>query len=177
MPDISLEQAVYVSRAGSDASLLARSPGFLDEWLPLAERLCAAFGERPPGLACPACVFAQPFGKRYVAVVQVVDQGADYAGRPAALAFHFLILGRSDYLTLGGDPFLIADQFPATGTARRDLPTLTWPTERPSERTVEQVRQVLQREADGPNLLGGAQVLVDGGHLVFERSQPDTELL
>src|SRR5205814_1502832 len=33
------------------------------------------------------------------------------------------------------------------------------------------------RRPDGPNLLGGSQVLVDGGRVVFERPAPDPALL
>jgi hypothetical protein len=177
MVSISIEQAVYGSRAAGDYRFLAGSPGFLEEWRALAERLCSGFGERPSGLVCPTCLFAQPFGQRHVAVVQVADQGVDHAGRPGALAFRFLILARADYLDLGGDPFAIADQFPAPWTVRGELPTLCWPAELPAPRTLEQVQKILQHAEDGPNLLGGAQILVDGGRLVFARPAPDTELM
>jgi hypothetical protein len=173
---ILIEQAIC--RTGRDGfHLLARSTGFVDDWLPTAERLCAAFGERPVGVACPACLFAQPFGKRHVAVVEVADQELDGFGRPGALGFRFLILTHRDYGGLGGDPFLIAAQFPAPWAARGELPVLSWPMESPLSRTVEQIQEVLQRDEDGPNLLGGAQLLVDGGRLVFERPVPDTELI
>jgi hypothetical protein len=172
-----IEQGIYGTDRNGDYRLLARSAGFVDEWLPLAERLCSGFGERPTGVACPACVFAQPFGKRHVAVVQAADQGVNDSGRIAGLAFRFLILTRSDYVGLGGDPFLIADQFPAPLGARGELPVLAWPPEPLLLRTVEQVQEVLQRADDGPNLLGGAQLLVDGGRLVFERPTPDAELM
>ncbi len=177
MDTILIEQAVYGGHGGGGYRFLARSPGFRDEWLPQAERLCAGFGERPAGVACPGCVFAQRFGRRHVAVVQVADQGADDAGRPGALGFRLLVLGRPAYEALRGDPFLIADQFPAPWHARGELPTLTWDAGPPPPRTVEQVQEVLKREDDGPDLLGGAQVLVDGGRLVFQRPAPDTELL
>jgi hypothetical protein len=177
LPAITIEQAIYGSQAAGDYRLLARSPGFLEEWLPAAVRLCSGFGERLGGMACPECVFARPFGKRHVAVVQVADQGVNHAGRPAALAFRFLILARSDYQNLGGDPFLLADRFPPPWAARGDLPALPWPAELPPARTVGEVQEVLQRDEEGPNLLGGAQLLVDGGRLVFERPQPDTELM
>src|SRR6516225_6967049 len=128
---IAIEQAMYLVQGNSGYRLLARSPGFVDDWLPLAEQLCSGFGKRPAGVACPACLFAQPFGKRQVAVVQVADQGSDHAGRPAGLGFRLLILAGSDYLKLGGDPFLIADRFPAPWTARGELPTLVGPAEWP----------------------------------------------
>jgi hypothetical protein len=200
MDDITLEQAFYGSLGGY--RFLARSPGFLEEWLPEAERLCTGFGDRPAGVACVSAVFAQPFGKTHVAIVHVADQGADDNGRPGALGFHLLVLTRADYARLGGDPFAIAEHFAPPWFARGDLPALTWPAEPLPPRTVAQVQQVLQRaggavlfagagvsgageEEEGPEvrrggsqvLLGGCQVLVDGGRLVFERPAPDPELL
>jgi hypothetical protein len=44
-------------------------------------------------------------------------------------------------------------------------------------RTVEHVQQVLKRDGDSPTLLGGAQVLVDGGRVVFERPGPAPDLI
>src|SRR5262249_14521562 len=178
MAEITLEQAVYGSQAGGGYRFLARSPGFLDDWLPLAERLCTGFGERPPGVACPTCVLARPLGRRHVAVVQAADQGRDDAGRPGALAFHLLVLPRSDYEALGAAPSPIAERYPPPWQARDGLPSLTWEGP-PPPRTVEQVRHALHHEEgdvlpdtsdpDAPDmrrggshvLLGGAQVLVD----------------
>jgi len=68
---------------------------------------------------------SRSFGKRYVTVVQIADQGVD----TGALAFRLLVLARSDYLNLGGDPFLVADQFPAPWAARGELPALFWPAQ------------------------------------------------
>src|SRR5438128_11945822 len=109
MPDILLEQALYGAHDSGGYRFLARSPGFLDDWLPEAERLCAGFGERPAGVACPGCVFAKPFGKQHLAVVQVADQGTDDAGRPGALAFRLLVMPRAFY---AGDPFALAERLP-----------------------------------------------------------------
>src|SRR5262249_48335814 len=89
MPDIPIEQAIYGNHGGDGYRFLARSPGFLDDWLPLAQQVCAGFGERPAGVSCPGCVFARPFGKDQVAVVQAADQGTE-AGRPGALGFRLL---------------------------------------------------------------------------------------
>ncbi len=176
MNEIQLEQLVYGGYTAGGYRFLARSPGFAEEWLPEAERICTGFGERPAGASCPACVFAQPFGRQHVAVVQVADQGTDDAGRPGALGFHLVILERDHYAGLGGDPFAIADRCPPPWSARGDLATLTWPAEPLPPRHVEDVQRVLKRQ-EGPVLLGGAQVLVDGGRLVFERPAPDTELM
>jgi hypothetical protein len=170
------EQAIYGDQDTGGYRFLARSSGFRDDWLPEAERLCTGFGERPTGVACPACVFARPFGRRHVAVVQVADQGQDDAGRPGALAFYLLILPRQRYLDLGGDPFFIAEQFSPPWQARGELPALTWKDETPPARTVEALQKVLNVPYSA-TLLGGVQILLDGGRLVFERSAPDVGIV
>jgi hypothetical protein len=173
MPEIQIEQAIWVS-ASRGFRLLGRSPGFPDEWLADAEELCAAFGDRLPGVDCPGCVFAQPFGKRHVAVVQVADQGADTSNR-AGLGFRQLVFRRQDYPLFGGDPFALAEHFPPPWQSRGDLPVLsTEPLTGP--RTVADVQQVLKRP-ESAALLGGVQALVDGGRIVFQRPAPDTSLL
>ena len=176
-----IEQAIYGSAGAGGYRFLARSPGFPESWLAEAQRLCAGFGERPAGVACPASVFAQPFGKGHVAVVQVADLGTDDAGRPGALGFHLLVMPRPFYRQRLGDPFRVAERFPPPWHVRGELPALEWPDGPPPARTVEEVQQVLQRVADGspqsPLLLGSAQALVDGGRLVFERPAPDPDLL
>jgi hypothetical protein len=201
MSDLVIEQAV-LHRTGSASRLVARSPGFGDDWQVEAERLASAFGEPPEGMACPAAVFAQPLGKQHVAIVQVADLGAEAAARPAALGFHFLIVPRDAYNRLWGDPFLLADRVPPSWQARGSVPTLTWPADPLPRRMVQEVQTVLQRtktaalpedvevptdgeagdeppaeEGLSPALLGGTQVLVDGGKVVFERPGPDPELI
>jgi hypothetical protein len=176
MPEVIIEQAIYGSQDAGGYQFLARSAGFQEEWLPAAEQLCSGFGERPVGVACPACIFAQPFGKHHVAIVQVADQGSDDAGRPGALGFRLLVMGRAPYTSLIGDPFAVAERFPPPWQARGELAALSWPVEPLPARTVAQVQKVLQRP-EGPALLGGTQALVDGGRLVFERPAPDAALL
>jgi len=176
MQTFSIEHALYGSQPGGGYRFLATSPGFLDDWLPLAERLCMGFGERPPGVVCPACVFAQQLGKRHVAVVHAADQGNDDAGRPGALAFFLIVLPRAAYEAWGGDPFSLADRFPPPWRARGELPSFTDALESPPPRSVADVQRALKRD-DGPDLLGATQALVDGGRVVFERQAPDTPLL
>jgi hypothetical protein len=199
MDDIQIEQALWIGSNGR-FRLLGRSTGFLDEWLADAEELCAAFGERPAGVDCPSCVFAQPFGKKHVAVVQVADQNqpsppssdVGQAFQPEvshengphkietkdvkiALGFRQLVFSRKAYPLLGANPFALAGQFPPPWGQRGDLPALSkQPTVHP--RTVEEVQQVL-KSSDSPALLGGVQALIDGGRLVFQRPAPDTALL
>jgi hypothetical protein len=169
-----IEQAIYGSQDAGGYRFLARSPGFHDDWMADAERMCTGFGERPAGVACPHSVFALPF-RRHVAIIQAADQGTDDTGRPGALGFYLLVLPRSLYVELG-DPFFIAEQFPPPWKARGDLPSLSWSADGIPARTVEMLQKTLN-VPHSATLLGGAQILLDGGRLVFERSAPDDTIL
>jgi hypothetical protein len=195
MKDVAVQQALFHRHDGQPARLQARSAGFDDAWLPDAERLIAGFGDRPMGVACPSAVFAQPLTQGQVAIVCVTDQ-PDVEGR--FLAFHILVLGRQRYEQSAGDPFLLARQLPAAWSAHGELPALAWSVEQ-SPRTVADVQQVLRRvkasalrenedpespdfertaeNSESPALLGGVQVLVDGGKLVFVRPHGDLALV
>jgi hypothetical protein len=196
MTDIVIEQAI-LSRIGGAGHILARSSGFREEWQQEAERLAVAFGGRPEAVPCPEAVFAQPLDKNQVAIVKVADR----EGETSFLGFHFLIVPRVAYRTLWGDPFLLAERAPSPWHSRGELPSLSWPAEPLPPRTVEDVRKVLQQTkavalpedmevapaanagnevsetALSPALLGGVQVLVDGGRLLFERAAPDPGLM
>src|SRR5262249_20759805 len=128
------------------------------------------------GAACPACLFVQPFGPQHVAVVQVTDRGQDDTGRPGTLRFRLLIVPRKLYAALEGDPFLIADAYPPPQQADGLLPALTWTAGAPPKRTVEMLQKVLN-VPHSATLLGSAQALIDGGRVVFTRSQPDDTML
>lgn len=152
-----------------------------------------AFGTRPDIPGPIQGLFARPFELDQVAVVQFADRGVDWVG------YDFLVMPRTHYEALLGDPFMVAERAPPPWDERGSLPLLEWPAEPLPHRTVAQVREVLQRikvhalpqgadpasenfertseNSESPALLGGAQVLVEGGRLVFERPQPDTELL
>jgi len=159
--------------------------------------LIDGFGERTGGVTCALAVFAQPLDDQHVAVVRVADREPGASGWPA-LAFHFLAVARADYDKFLGDPFAIVERVPPNWTSRGELPALTWPAETLPARTVAQVQAVLKRvkagalrededpEADiertvenseSPALLGGTQVLVDGGKLMFVRKAPDQDLM
>jgi hypothetical protein len=195
MSEITIEQALYCRERGEAPRLLARSPGFLDDWLPDAEWLIQGFGEPLPGVACPAAVFGQPLGRQHVVVVQVAQRGG-----PGVLDYHLLILPRAAYTRFLGDPFAVARQLPPPWSAPDPLPVRTLPKEPPAARTVQEVQQILKRtkaaalsedvdpnseaavehtieNAQSPALLGGVQVLVDGGRVVFERPAPDPDLM
>jgi hypothetical protein len=172
-----IEQAIYGTQSPGGYQFLARSPGFHDDWLPWGLRLCTGFGDRPAGVSCPGCVFAQPFGPDRVAIVQAADQGVDDTGRPGALGFRLLIVPRTLYHNLDSDPFFVAEQFPPPWWSRGELPVLEWPEDRrPARRTIADVQRVLN-VPNSPTLLGGVQALLDGGRLAFERNQPDPQLV
>lgn len=193
MTDFLLEQAIYDRQGTQAPALRARSPGFRDDWLVEAAWLVTGFGERPHGVSCPGAVFAQPLGRDHVAVVQVADVDG------ATTRFHILELPRSIYEKDFGDPFVIADRFPPPWSATGSLPTCSWTGSPPARRTVAEIQGILKRvksfalkededpqaepiertveNSESPALLGGAQVLVDGGRLVFKRSAPDPALI
>jgi hypothetical protein len=195
MAQIVLEQAVLQRVDRQPAALIGRSAGFQDEWVTEALQMALDFGDRPPGLACPEAIFAHPLVPAIVAVVRV----RDVPGRTDELSFHFLVTARTDYEQFLGDPFALADLLPSTADASRALTALTVPRQELPPRTVQQVRTVLQRvkaaalsdednpeapdfvrtvaNSESPALLGGAQVLMDGGRLVFERPAGDIELV
>jgi hypothetical protein len=170
-----LEHALYLRQDGG-CTLLARSPGFRDGWLPEGERLCTGLGPRPDGVACPRCVFARPLGRKHVAVVQAADQGQDAEGRPGPLGFHVVVLPAELYAKLGGDPFFLTDRLSPPWSARGPLEPLPCPPPPPGRRPVAEVQQVLQAP-NSATLLGGTQALLDGGKLVLERSAPDESVL
>ena len=197
MSQVAIEQALFTREQNRAPQLISRSPGFREEWLPLARSLILGFGERPPGVACEGAVFACPLNGEHVAIVQVSDLANHTLSEP--LGFHFLVIARCDYEPLFGDPFALTKRLPATWEMSEEVPTLLMPREPQPPRTLADVQQVLKRvkasalsedddpEAPGfqrtiensesPALLGGVQVLVDGGRLVFERPCSDLDLV
>lgn len=198
MTDIPIEQALYQRLDYEKPSLQARSAGFQDDWLPEAEGLVLGFGDRPAGTRCPQAVFAYPFGTDRVSVVHVADQNTDPAARPIS-GFHFFVLPKIAYERLFGDPFALAKLLPPNWHARGELPAAALPAVPLPPRTVREIQRVLQRlkagalsedqdaqqpttvltadNSESPALLGGVQVLVDGGRVVFERASPDPGLI
>ena len=194
MSEIVIEQARFRRDDSAVPHLLGRSPGVRDDWLAEAERLIVGFGLRPAGTACPQAVFAKPLAATHVAVVQVTDQEQSHT-----LYFHFLIVPRPDYEQFLGDPFHLARTFAAEWQQTGPLPTLGRARQPLPPRTLAQVQGVLRRvkagalkededpehpefqhtvdNSESPALLGGVQVLVEGGKLVFERARPDLHLI
>jgi hypothetical protein len=168
--DLGIAQAVVVVGPGGPA-VVARSPDFPFAWEDAALTMAARFGRRPPGVRCPAAVFAVPVGRSHVAVVQV----ADLDGPDPPLGFRVLVLGKPLYEALG-DPFAVADRYPPDWAARGPLERLEWPPEPLPRRTVEQLQRVL-KAGDMALLLGGTQALLDGGRLLVEVDRPADDLL
>src|SRR5436309_1334698 len=129
MPDPAIEQALATA-GPAGVTVTARSPGFLDEWQPEAERLFLSFGAPVEPFSIPA-VFAQPLDRNSVAVVQVI------APNPPDVRCHLLAVPLRVYRGIG-DPFLLAEQFPAPWDTRVVLPTLPV-QEDASPRTVDKV--------------------------------------
>ncbi len=196
MPTIAFEQALFHRPEQESAQLLASSPRFDDTWLGEAHGLMVGFGERRVGQRCPLTVFAKPIGPKHVAIVRVRDE---MPGMPAGLRFHFLIVERKSYEGWIRDPFLLAEKIEPTWEAQEALPALMIPEGAFLPRTLAQVQAVLKRiksaalregedpeapdfertteNSESPALLGGAQILVDGGRLVFERPEGDLRMV
>jgi hypothetical protein len=191
MPII-LEQALFHRPDRDEPRLIARSAGVDDLWLPEAEALVLGFGNRVNGLRCPLTVFAKPLTKNQIAIVRVKDDRPELS---TGLQFHFLIVERKAYEGWIRDPFMLAEKIEPTWDAKDALPALAIPEEAFSPRTLGQVQAVLRRikaaalhegedpeapdfertmeNSESPALLGGAQILVDGGRLVFQRHDGD----
>src|SRR5262249_43556599 len=142
---------------------------------------------------------AGPVGNGKAAAARAGEGAGGEPGRPAGLTSHVLTMPRAEYTQYLGDPFAVADRFPPPWGQAAPLASLSLPAEPLPPRTVEEVQRVLQRvkahallegedplnhdrpltvdNAESPALLGGVQVLVDGGRVVFERPGPDDGLM
>jgi len=200
MAEITIEQALFRREGLENPRLFARSTGFREEWTAEAEWLILGFGDPPAGTSCPAAVYAHPLGKQHVAVVQVAARQADDANHKITIDYHLLVVPRTAYTRFLGDPFAMARLLPPPWQEHDPLPTRTLPARPLPARTVQEVQQILKRtkaaalsedmdptseayqeytmlNAQSPALLGGVQVLVDGGRVVFERPGPDQDLI
>jgi hypothetical protein len=82
------------------------------------------------------------------------------------------------YVDLGADPLWIADQLPPPWSARGEVEAVTWTAGPQPKRSVADLKRVLDVEPERTQtLLGGVQILVDGGRLVFVRAGPDEKIV
>lgn len=190
MQPLVVEQALFLKFPDELPRLQGRSPGFDEEALADARRAIADFGERPPRVTCPGALFVQVFRGERTAVANVAD-----LAEGEGLGFRFLLFPTRDYRHRVADPFAVQDAFPPGDFSKGDLAPLEWNRSHPPARTVAEVQGVLRQvkahalkededpldeefihtveNALSPALLGGVQVLVDGGRLVVERPAPD----
>jgi hypothetical protein len=114
------------------------------------------------------------------------------------LRFHFLVVDKRTYESWIRDPFMLAAKVQPAWDAT-ELSQVLLPNESFSPRTVAQVQGVLKRvkaaalkegddpespdfertieNSESPVLLGAAQILVDGGRVIFERPEGDVALV
>ncbi len=102
------EQAVYGSFAfcRRGYGMLAHSAACRPEWLAALKAACQRYGEPPAGVVEAPALFARRIERGPWMIVGIFPQGCDDAGRPGALAFHALFVGRWVYARAGADPFV-----------------------------------------------------------------------
>jgi hypothetical protein len=109
MPTVQVrfEQAVYGSFPfwNRGYGVLARSVRCRPEWLAELRIVCQRYGEPPPGTPQADCLFALRLKSGPWMIVGVHPLGHDDRGRPGALGFHALFVGRWAYRWAGADPF------------------------------------------------------------------------
>jgi predicted nucleic acid-binding protein len=108
---VQFEQAVYGSFPfwQRGYGVLARSSGCRPAWIAALKTACQRYGERPSGTIEADGLFAMRPDHGPWMIVGVYPQGYDDQGRPGALAFHALFVGRWTYARAGADPFVFSD--------------------------------------------------------------------
>jgi hypothetical protein len=175
MDSLQLPQAMMARQGPNDYRFLGQSAGFLEAWRARAEELCRGFGTPLAGVNATGALFVHELDRDHVALVQVTHLGEANADPAVVLGFRLLVVTRTQYRALGGDPFTLAEACPPAWHLRGVLPEVVYQPATPV-RTTEQVCAVLKR-SDGPTLLGGVQAEIDGCRIVWIRQQPDAELL
>lgn len=104
------EQAVYGSFPfwNRGYGVLTHSAGCRPQWLAELRHVCQRYGEPPAHTAHSGGLFALPLESGPWLIAGVRPQGSDDLGRPGALAFHALFVGRWSYRWAGGNPFVFA---------------------------------------------------------------------
>jgi hypothetical protein len=109
--NVRIEQAVYGSFPfwQRGYGVLARSTGCRPKWITALRTACQRYGERPSGTVEADGLFAMRLDRGPWMIVGIYPQGCDDQGRPGALAFHALFVGRWAYAMTGADPFVFRD--------------------------------------------------------------------
>jgi len=104
---IPFEQAVYGSFTfwNRGYGVLAHSAGCRPEWLAELRNVCQRYGEPPTAATRSGGFFALPLASGPWLIAGVHSHGCDDLGRPGAMAFHALFVGRWAYRLAGSDPF------------------------------------------------------------------------
>jgi hypothetical protein len=140
-----VEQAVYGSfpfwRRGY--GILAHSAGCRLEWLADLRNTCQRFGEPPAGSLEAPGLFALRLRSGPWLIAGVYPLGCDDHGRPGALAFHAVFVGRWAYRLAGSNPFAFAEALRCDWSAadqNRSLPPICVPLNRTRPRAVDDAR-------------------------------------
>jgi hypothetical protein len=172
---IAFEQAVYGSFPfwNRGYAVLARSAGCRDEWVAALKLAGQRFGEPPTGAAEHGGLFAIPLPRGPWMIVGVSPQGCDDQGRPGALAFHGLFVGRWSYRWAGASPFAFVPALRSAWDARDQATRL------PAGRLVVDPRASGDAGTDAPEagrVRTIAEALTRGRRVVVLASRPADDL-
>lgn len=167
------QQALVAVDGAGEASLAAWSEGIKEQTRQSMLLACRKFASSRPRQIFPGPLFVQRMDRRLLAVIRMRTPRS--AGE-SDVSFRIVLVANKQYSWLGADPFLLADYFEPDWTQTGILPSLEWQGPPPVRRTVAAVQSVLKRD-NGPELLGGSQVLLDGGKLCFIRPAGDEPMV
>ena len=158
------EQAVYGSFPfwNRGYGVLAHSPGCRPEWLAELRTVCQRFGEPPAGTPHVEGLFALRLRSGPWLVAGVHSQGCDDRGRPGALAFHGLFIGRFAYAWAGSDPFAFKHQIRHNWRGR--------PGSSPTDRPNEALAKTSDKRRDGPRAASARDHDRDRGKTTRDRA-------
>lgn len=167
------EQALVVVDSSGEARLTAWSEGLKEQTRQSVLLACRKFSSSRPPQIFQGPLFVQRMDRRLLAIIRA---RTPQSGGESGLSFHVILIANKPYAWLGADPFLLADRFAPDWDQTGTLPGLEWQGPPPDRRTVAAVQRVLKRD-NGPELLGGSQVLLDGGKLCFIRPTGDEAMV
>ncbi|MGP0070041.1 MAG: hypothetical protein ACLQGP_41385 [Isosphaeraceae bacterium] len=170
--NVRFDQAVYGSFPfwQRGYGVLARSQGCRREWIAALRTACQRYGEQPPGTVEADGLFAMRLDRGPWMIVGAYPQGCDDQGRPGALAFHALFVGRWTYAMAGADPFAFSDLLRRDWTRAdldANLPTARRTIRRTSFRTFADTD--LPVDERYPSILAA---IVQGRRVVVQSSEP-----